>query len=871
MENIYIKTPNSEHPMPISFVHLPKKKLSAPNPSCNFGRVSPFSHHLAQHSSEIKNQAPSQWLHLMVSPNDQNTLGQLINPESKLDGAKKIIKGLPIIGLKRSWTVVSPSKYSLKRCDPSKSKELNQSNEPSIKQRPSSLKYNRPRSTSTSVYLRKKSVGGSESFDSIKSEILKKAQKVISLKGSNEKEKSPIKRAKSNIIASSLQSLQRSHNNLSNLNSRGRASSFMREKEIKKPRHASIDVVDNARSLDVESSDDDDPQGKIEVVQVDDDEEENKQPKQVFKQQSKDSTNYPLDVLEMAFSEPTLNKNDGTCRWRRKSSIFEIQFTSSEESMMSQSEASTSSLIKNKLLNRNTDDISAISSDSVDSIQTESLHSVNFKSLRRNDSVASSVSSDQSRPLLSNQQKSSSKESLNDFEFEDQNEKSKMYKLGKAHFKSSVAKLLLLIKEKKEEVKPPPPPPRSLFLKEPSILASIPGSVPDINLIPSTPTNQKGIPGFCDTNQDECLSITVLDKSTPSSPTHYVSESQSHLSLQYTPSQLSLDIMKANRIEVPTIESPPEDLDIESPPCFSSSEETVSTLSEMHSFSSLSLDSVLTLHSSQSISSEKSIEQITVIHKYDLISSLSKSSKNKKKKSLSKKTISSSLNEDLPTKVEEKCDSTANINSKWLSFADFRPVTPSIIPSKVFSPIDFVDDSNNIYLHSNRPDVGSLVSLRNSSNNLDVISPDTSMCVSNKKEYNKLGQDVDASLVTAKCSSSCSVSCPLHDNSSSEPTSESRVGPSSCCPVRGSPKRTASSRSRHASGCYPTSRSPQPSDGETPKNDVPIPSNGTTLPTHSPTHSGKVASPARTSGVSINRRSSDSDLSITPKGLSFLC
>ncbi|XP_068230425.1 C2 domain-containing protein 5 isoform X2 [Palaemon carinicauda] len=89
----------------------------------------------------------------------------------------------------------------------------------------------------------------------------------------------------------------------------------------------------------------------------------------------------------------------------------------------------------------------------------------------------------------------------------------------------------------------------------------------------------------------------------------------------------------------------------------------------------------------------------------------------------------------------------------------------------------------------------------------------------------------------------------------------------------GSPKR--SSRSRHTSGCYPISRSPLPIDADGSKSDSggggssvgisAVAVNGG-APTHSPTHSGKLASPARTPGVSINRRSSDSDLSITPKG-----
>lgn len=98
-------------------------------------------------------------------------------------------------------------------------------------------------------------------------------------------------------------------------------------------------------------------------------------------------------------------------------------------------------------------------------------------------------------------------------------------------------------------------------------------------------------------------------------------------------------------------------------------------------------------------------------------------------------------------------------------------------------------------------------------------------------------------------------------------------------PSVGSPKRH-SARSRHTSGCYPpfVSRSPLPPEPDaTPAPPVPQangvvgggPGGGGTAVNSSPTHSGKLASPARTPGVSINRRSSESDLSITPKGSSL--
>ena len=114
--------------------------------------------------------------------------------------------------------------------------------------------------------------------------------------------------------------------------------------------------------------------------------------------------------------------------------------------------------------------------------------------------------------------------------------------------------------------------------------------------------------------------------------------------------------------------------------------------------------------------------------------------------------------------------------------------------------------------------------------------------------------------------------CPSHPMyiSSLDMLVDARPGSAS---MVGSPKR--SSRSRHTSGCYPISRSPLPIDADGSKSESGVGScsvgvsaatvNGG-APTHSPTHSGKLSSPARTPGVSINRRSSDSDLSITPKG-----
>ncbi|KAK7076647.1 C2 domain-containing protein 5 [Halocaridina rubra] len=113
-------------------------------------------------------------------------------------------------------------------------------------------------------------------------------------------------------------------------------------------------------------------------------------------------------------------------------------------------------------------------------------------------------------------------------------------------------------------------------------------------------------------------------------------------------------------------------------------------------------------------------------------------------------------------------------------------------------------------------------------------------------------------VAAAKCSSHPMYISSLDMLMDARPGSASMVG---------SPKR--SSRSRHTSGCYPISRSPLPTDIDGSKSDSGIGGpavNGGGGATHSPTHSGKLASPARTPGVTINRRSSDSDLSITPKG-----
>lgn len=84
---------------------------------------------------------------------------------------------------------------------------------------------------------------------------------------------------------------------------------------------------------------------------------------------------------------------------------------------------------------------------------------------------------------------------------------------------------------------------------------------------------------------------------------------------------------------------------------------------------------------------------------------------------------------------------------------------------------------------------------------------------------------------------------------SAELSSRSGFSPSTMSPKRGS-------RSRKTSGSYSISRSPQLQDGA-------VESAGAS---QSPTHSVKIASPSHTSGVFFNRRSSDSDLSITPKG-----
>lgn len=118
-----------------------------------------------------------------------------------------------------------------------------------------------------------------------------------------------------------------------------------------------------------------------------------------------------------------------------------------------------------------------------------------------------------------------------------------------------------------------------------------------------------------------------------------------------------------------------------------------------------------------------------------------------------------------------------------------------------------------------------------------------------------------------QCALDVAAKCPSHPVyiSSLDMLVEARPGSAS---MVGSPKR--SSRSRHTSGCYPVSRSPLPIETDGSKieaGSVGCAATNGSIPTHSPTHSGKLASPARTPGVSINRRSSDSDLSITPKGM----
>ncbi|XP_050736824.1 C2 domain-containing protein 5-like isoform X2 [Eriocheir sinensis] len=132
-------------------------------------------------------------------------------------------------------------------------------------------------------------------------------------------------------------------------------------------------------------------------------------------------------------------------------------------------------------------------------------------------------------------------------------------------------------------------------------------------------------------------------------------------------------------------------------------------------------------------------------------------------------------------------------------------------------------------------------------------------------------------VVCAKCAPPPSPTPPSPRPASSlDMLAEVRPG---SAPSVGSPKRH-SARSRHTSGCYPpfVSRSPLPPEPDaTPAPPVPQangvvgggPGGGGTAVNSSPTHSGKLASPARTPGVSINRRSSESDLSITPKGSSL--
>ncbi|CAL4084216.1 unnamed protein product, partial [Meganyctiphanes norvegica] len=83
-----------------------------------------------------------------------------------------------------------------------------------------------------------------------------------------------------------------------------------------------------------------------------------------------------------------------------------------------------------------------------------------------------------------------------------------------------------------------------------------------------------------------------------------------------------------------------------------------------------------------------------------------------------------------------------------------------------------------------------------------------------------------------------------------------------------SPKRGGHSRSRHTSGHYPISRSPLPIETIAAAAAAEARDSATNGGvSSSPTHSGKLSSPHRSSqGEAVKRGSSDSDLSITPKG-----
>ncbi|XP_071520255.1 C2 domain-containing protein 5 isoform X1 [Panulirus ornatus] len=827
LETMYVAVPNSDRPMPISVVHLPKKlsSVSAP-PSCPWSLShSHYRGSSSNFSSQIPSHHPSQWLDLMVNPISDE--GKPPPGQVALTSAKRMIRGLPLVKRKRSATVTQHPPVYLQR---------NSSLQPRSSSQPyhtlglsRSHKLRGPWSVQSSHYGHQSNhqgwsglrPGNQDSLDSIRAGLRKTAQRMMKFRGGLEKSQSfdvgnrnchhkmpPFGKG------SHLKNNTKVYSPMGRLLSRGHdrakctKGSWKTQQSLTSPEDSVEDWdLDSPDIVEVIGMEEDD------TMQYSDDEDEGHEVTNI---------EYSYKTMSTAFSDPTLNKSiyakhqlshphdplapiqfissdEDTCSSEPLSSDFSSpehevklpatgqKFYLSEEEITSQSSVEshfTGPVDVNDLQHvseRSVSDSRLVCTEPVESdmgtsgitVSQQLIKSHSFGGCERQNIMLKAGQRFEDIYLITDSSKdfSVTVKQLKEDRIPllapyDSCTRTQERKVGVYSSESPVN-----FEEEKEKTVSSIMDQKSV-IKKPDIVRNIEWKKTDLNLdLYSSHVSALGelLPVVPRISQGHLPSIAVI----PSTP------------------------VLPPKSQISTIQSP-----------------EVAVQHNVHEFSCLSN----TNFSSDDDSGGSTGRDAT-------LSAISPSS-------------SSSAFDNLSVSNTNLYDSAFSSSHLPLP-SQSLPILPVLSPPVLTSPSSLSSFSSSSSYEF--PQVASSLSMDSG----DVL----------------------------QCALDVAAKCPSHPVyiSSLDLLVEARPGSAS---MIGSPKR--SSRSRHTSGCYPVSRSPLPIETDGSKSDGGVggcPTGGGTtastnggVVTSSPTHSGKLASPARTSGVSINRRSSDSDLSITPKG-----
>lgn len=820
LETMYVTVPNSDRPMPISVVHLPKKLSSVSAPSFS---PSQYRSSSPNFSLQIPSHHPSQWLDLMVNPvSDESKplAGQLA-----LTNAKRMIRGLPLVKRKRSATVTQHPPVYLQR---------NSSLQPGSSHRPyHSLGLSRthkqrgPWPVQSSHYGHQSGhqgwsglrSGNQDSLESIRAGLRKTAQRMMKFRGGLEKSQSfdvgNSCHHKMHVRKGShLKSNPKVHSPMGRLLSRGHD----RTKHTKgsgKTQQLLTSPEDSVDDWDLDSPDIVEVIGMEEddTMQYSDDEDEGHEVTNI---------EYSYKTISTAFSDPTLNKSI-YAKYQLShphDPLAPIQFISSDEdtcsseplsSDFSSPEHEVKLPIGGQKFYLSEEEItsqSSVESHFTGPVDVNDLQQVSERSVS-NSRLACTESSESDMGISGIP---ASQHLIKSHSFGGCGRQKLLLKAGQRYedlhlINDSSTNFSATVEELKED--------------KTDLLTSY--------TLYSGAQERKGVdssqsPVALEEEKEQTLSAKMEQKSITQK---HDSGTQRNIEVKET--DLNLDLNSRHELAVGEL------------------------LPVVPHFSQAHLPSIAVIPSTPVLPPKSQISTIEShggavqhnVHELGYLSNTNSSSDNDSGCSNGRDVTLSAISRSSSSGASDTL-SVFNTNLYNSAFSSHLPLPSQSLPSLPISSPPVITSSSSL---------SSLSS--SSSSELPCVASSLSM---------------DSGDVL-QCALDVAAKCPSHPVyiSSLDLLVEARPGSAS---MVGSPKR--SSRSRHTSGCYPVSRSPLPIETDGSKSDGGVggcptgvattaSTNGGAV-TNSPTHSGKLASPARTPGVSINRRSSDSDLSITPKG-----